>query len=342
MDEAMMRMRKLFQSLAVCILLLLNGTPVVQAQYETPTTIPVPSPYELIKRVNWLRNGNGYAALVIDPILMGSAQAVAEGWAYNQYLDHSGGTREKLIAAGYGAGDVPWGTENIVSGPNLTIDQVLSSAWNDPLHSIPWVNPNYRHIGAAIVENDGEIFYVLHAGYTSNGIYKPQTFSTPDPNATPDPRGTSTAAAISQVIVAVVTSAPNAEGRVVHVVRPGQSLWSIAEAYGVRMADLATINGLYGDNPTLYVGQQLLVKMVIPGLSPTDTPAPPATPVQTAFASTPIPVLEGLPAATMTPTAAMISKEESEKQQRWLLFGILAAFGIGLLLVTLGSFGNRS
>jgi len=139
-------------------LLLFSGVPTAYAQYQTPTTIPVPNPYELIMRVNWLRNGNGYAALTIDPVLMASAQAVAEGWAYGNYLDHSGNTREKLIAAGYGAGDVPWGTENIASGPNMSISDVLAGPWNDALHAIPWVNPLYKHIGAAIVEVNGKFF----------------------------------------------------------------------------------------------------------------------------------------------------------------------------------------
>jgi LysM repeat protein len=339
MDGTMMHTRKMFLSLTVCLLLLLNGAPAVHAQYETPTTIPVPSPYELIKRVNWLRNGNGYAALVIDPILMGSAQAVAEGWAYTQYLDHSGNTREKLIAAGYGAGDLPWGTENIASGPNLDIDQVLSSAWNDPLHSKPWVDPNYRHIGAAIVEKDGEIFYVLHAGYTSNGIYKPQTFSTPDPNATPDLIGTPTAAAVSQLIVSVTTAMPNAEGKVVHIVRSGQSLWSIADAYGTTVAELAAINGLWADNPTIYIGQKLLIRIVDPASLSTATPQPTLTGTPT---PPPAPTLTALPAAVTTPTVVRVSKEESENRQRWWLFGILAVLGTGLLVVTLSNFGSKT
>ena len=147
--------------------------------------IPVPDPYELITRVNWLRNGNGYAALTIDPILMASAQTVAETWAYNGYLDHSGNTREKLIAAGYGAGDIPWGTENVASGPNMSISDVLAGPWNDALHAIPWVNPNYRHIGAAIVNVDGKYFYVLHAGYTSNGTYQTGRGQHPRPECHP-------------------------------------------------------------------------------------------------------------------------------------------------------------
>ena len=327
-----------FGPILLLCLLLFTAVPAAQAQYETPTTIPVPDPYELITRVNWLRNGNGYAALEIDPILMASAQAVAEGWAYNNYLDHSGNTREKLIAAGYGAGDLPWGTENVASGHNMSISDVLVGPWNDALHAIPWVNPNYRHIGAAIVELDGVFFYVLHAGYTSNGIYEPGKISTPDPNATPDPAGTPTSAAVSQLVIAVWTAVPNEDGRIVHEVRPGQTLWTIADAYGSSVADLAAINGLSADNPILYVGQELLIRVISPALTGTTTP----TMIQASKTPTPEATLTGLPAALVStaPTTA-ISQTDYDSRERWWLFGILAMLGVGLMLVTLGNFSTK-
>lgn len=308
----------------------------VHAQYETPTTIPVPSPYELIQRVNSMRNANGYAALVIDPILMGSAQAVAEGMAYHQYVDHAGNTREKLMAAGYGAGDVAWGTENIAGGPNLDLDTVLNQVWADNLHRIPVVNANYQHIGAAIIEVNGEIFYVLHAGYTSNGKYQPQTWATLDPDATPDPNATPTAAAVSQLVVGVVTAQPDAAGRVVHVVRSGQTLWSIADAYGTSVANLAAINGLTGEQPTIYIGQRLVVRVV--DLALTSTSAPQPTRLVTAT-PLPAPTLTGLPVKTTTPTVMNMTPQERESRQRWWLYGILAVLGASLLIVTLIDFG---
>jgi LysM repeat protein len=319
--------------ITLLFLLFFGGVPAAQAQYETPTAIPVPSPYELIQQVNWLRNGNGYAALEIDPILMASAQAVAEGWAYNNYLDHSGNTREKLIAAGYGAGDVPWGTENVASGPNMSISDVLAGPWNDALHAIPWVSPNYRHIGAAIVEVDGKYFYVLHAGYTSNGTYQPGVISTPDPNDTPTPAG------VSQLVIAVWTAVPDTDGRVVHEVRPGQSLWAIADAYGSSVADLAAINGLSAENPILYVGQKLQIRLVNPALTGTAIP----TMIQPSKTPTPAPSLTGLPTIeqTMSPTVA-ITQTDYDTRERWWLFGILAMLGVGLMLVTLGNFGSKT
>ncbi len=55
-------------------------------------------------------------------------------------------------------------------------------------------------------------------------------------------------------------------GGVVHEVRPGQSLWAIADAYGSTVADLAAINGLSAENPILYVGQKLHIRMVKAGI----------------------------------------------------------------------------
>jgi len=337
----MRKIAKLSGIIVLLALVLFGGVPSARAQYATSTAIPVPSPYTLIQRVNWLRNGNGYAALEIDPVLMASAQSVAEGWAYNGYLDHSGNTREKLIAAGYGAGDVPWGTENVASGPNMSISDVLAGPWNDALHAIPWTGVNYRHIGAAIVEVNGTFFYVLHAGYTSNGIYEPGVESTLDPNATPDPAGTATPA-VSQLVIAVWTAVPDAEGNVLHEVRPGQSLWSIADAYGSSVEDLAVINGLTTDNPTLYVGQKLLIRVIKPELTGTAAPVVVETVEQLTETPTPAPTLTGLPTTVATATSTPeISQAEYENRERWWLFGILAMLGVGLLLVTLGNFEVR-
>jgi membrane-bound lytic murein transglycosylase D len=44
----------------------------------------------------------------------------------------------------------------------------------------------------------------------------------------------------------------------VHVVRPGESLWRIAQRYGVRTSDLIDWNGI-GRSGTIYPGQKIRV-----------------------------------------------------------------------------------
>ena len=48
-------------------------------------------------------------------------------------------------------------------------------------------------------------------------------------------------------------------GRIVHHVRPGESLWSIARRYNVKVADLMQWNGL-GSKDVLHVGQKLTIR----------------------------------------------------------------------------------
>ena len=50
------------------------------------------------------------------------------------------------------------------------------------------------------------------------------------------------------------------DGSLIHVVRPGQTLFSIARAYGVPMQDLIERNGLKGGGNLLYAEQELVIR----------------------------------------------------------------------------------
>ncbi|MGD2146841.1 MAG: LysM domain-containing protein [Anaerolineae bacterium] len=63
----------------------------------------------------------------------------------------------------------------------------------------------------------------------------------------------------------------------VHVVKPGETLISIAEAYGVPLALLQTANDLVPGDETIRIGQSL----VIPQPTPTPSPSPTAIPIVT-------------------------------------------------------------
>jgi len=71
-------------------------------------------------------------------------------------------------------------------------------------------------------------------------------------------------------------------GDVIHVVEPGQTLYSIARAQGVRVADIMAVNGLATEN--IRVGQRLRM----PG-------APGAAPARTAALKAPVPATVGAP-----------------------------------------------
>lgn len=252
--------------------------------------------YDLITKVNGLRTANGLPALEVDPILMSTAQYTAEYMAATRVCAHMGGVRERVIAAGYGAGGTAFATENISCGPKTT-DQAVYEDWADDLHMLPMTDGKYKHIGAGVAEVDGYMYYVVHAAYPSGGSYTPSSGSVV--NTT-----TSGGNVISTVgiVKAVITSTPAEDGSVTHEVQAGQSAWSIAIAYGIKIADISILNGLPTANPVLQLGQKLLIK---PSYTPTMTGQATATsdlPTETPQpSSTPRPT-EPPPTPTITPT----------------------------------------
>jgi LysM repeat protein len=209
----------------------------------------------------------------------------------------------------------------------------ILQAWSDELHMIPMVNPNYKHVGAGVAETDGYVYYILHAAYTSDGKYKP--YQTPGP-------GTPTAVTISQYIYAVQTVTPQADGNLIHIVKPGQSLWSIAIAYGAHINEIQKLNGFASDYNTVYTGQKLLVPTNVdspsPALSATSEPEQNRTGI-TAAASTekPVSVTPTLPdipvGVSITPTVPQNEKGSTQT----VAIIIIVVFLFGTSMVATGS-----
>jgi len=208
---------------------------------------------ELILAINTLRVSHGLPALIEDPIVNAVAQATAEIMAANNMSWHIGDVRGRIAAAGYGGGATVWATENFAVG-RKSIDEIMQ-VWADPDHMRPVVNPAYCHVGAGVAQAaDGSYYYILQAAYTSDqacGEYIPVPGDDPGTGANPDPP-------VSQIIIPVKIATPDAEGRIYHIVRAGQSFWSIAIAYQVTIRDLESWNNLSKDNG-LFVGQKLFV-----------------------------------------------------------------------------------
>jgi LysM repeat protein len=240
-----MKIKNRLIALLLAVLLLFLSSSAVLAQTETP--YPEVTPQDLINAFNALRTARGLPALIVDPILMHTAQETADYMALNHMTGHIGDVRDRIMAAGYGVGDIPWATENFLIGPAPL--NLIMLAWSDDLHMIPVNNPYYRHIGAGVSEYDGSVYYVVQAAYTSNNIYQPGTAQPQQP----------TLDLISQIIFPVRTVTPQADGKVIHIVKQGQTLWSIAIAYNTKIAELTKANNLAFDNPIIYSGQLLVI-----------------------------------------------------------------------------------
>lgn len=132
------------------------------------------------------------------------------------------------------------------------------------------------------------VFYVIDcARPTGGGV--PQAYT---PGAE-----SAYSAAINEIIVPVSMSTPDQDGSIVHIVQPGQSLWQIAIAYGVKIDAIRTLNRL----PQSYMiqpGDKLLIAHVGTATAepPTSTVSPSPLP------PTAVPTAEVTSGASSTPT----------------------------------------
>jgi LysM repeat protein len=282
-------MNKIPRILFTSIFLLLAIFPIftnqAQALDTSPTVTPTGTPVTaqgIIDAFNVLRRSHNMRGLIVDPILAGLAQQTADIMAINGMSGHIGGVRDRAIAAGYGAGDIPWLTENFAIGP-MSLEELMMS-WSDADHMRGANNLWYAHCGVGIAENNGDVYYIFIAGYTSNRIYKPGATALPGVTLTPP---------ISQVMYPVVKALPEEDGKIVHTVKHGQTLWAIAIAYDTHILDIQRVNGMTADNVTLSEGQKLIIPIeggVIVAAEGT-LAVPSATPGQISTSSlTPLPV----------------------------------------------------
>jgi len=261
-------------------------------------------PYSLINQVNALRAANGLPAYSISPILMAVAQQHA------QYMSVAGVTHygadgsspwQRGLAAGYPlAGDLSLGgfySENISAGNNQSVQDVVRIWQGDAPHLLTMLSPNLRQIGAGVVLLGDYVYYVIDcAAPTSSG--QAQAY-TPVPGGL-QAAGSTAAAAPPQLVNTIVPSTPLADGKLYHIVKPGETLWLIAISYGVKIAELRKWNNLTAVQD-IYPGNKLFIQQKDTPTSapPTLTAAPTAT-IQPTFTPT------DLPSETPTPTPVPI------------------------------------
>ena len=297
----------------------------VYAQSESPT--------DLINVINALRASQGLDAYLIDPWLMGYAQEHSDYQAATHTSTHlhSDGTVPQDIGL----------QENVAGGdPGFaTADVVVNQIWSDYGHRRILVDYQYGDIGAGITLSDDGLLYI-----TVN-IRPRQQAETEVP--TQEAPGEST----PLPFVPYPTSTPNEDGMIIHIVQEGQSLWSIAQSYGVTVEEILQMNALPADSTDIYPGQQLLIRMGVTGTPAllettpsvsdqpsevtrapiTRTPLPPET-----FTPAPTEPLQPSPSPTRAPTGITFANLlKSENLAGWI---ILALGMIGLVLVILFGF----
>jgi uncharacterized protein YkwD len=240
-----------------------------------PTSAQAGDAWALIAEVNAYRAANGLPPFEVDGSLMAAAQGHSEYMAETGKITHSGpggsSARDRAISVGYGSGAAVQVIENIAGGHNLSPSQTVYSMWQDDLHRETMLTPYYIHIGAGVANVGSFIYYTIDVGRIQGA--PPPATATRDPAATPAP--TNTPAPTKVAVLPVVAATPKPDGSIVHIVEPGQALYTIAIVYEVPLDEILVMNGL-NMSSVIYPGEEIIIK---PG--PTSTNTQPPSPTHT-------------------------------------------------------------
>lgn len=246
-----------FLLLAILPIIVLSLPYAVQAQGISAS--------ELIDAVNAFRATYGLQAYQVDGNLMAVAQAHSEYQASINKVTH---TRED----GSGPGDHGISSENIAGGYSVSA-QTLINVWSDYWHTFTMIGFTEGLVGAGVATgDDGFLYYTLVVKNTG------ERSGLPDESAPTSTGGAAAAETIQATPTPFATATPQQDGSIIHIVGPGETLWSISNAYGVLVDVLAAMNNLDSENPLIYPGQSIQVRA---GNTPTatatitNTPLPP-------------------------------------------------------------------
>jgi len=279
------------------------------AQTQSPNSQSAPSSEELISAVNALRISKGLRPLTAHPALMQIAQIQVEGIAAGNnghWRPNDLTLGQWLMSLGYPlSGDIDldgYRSENWIGGPNMTVQEAILAWGGDDPHTNTMLSPWRSDIGAGIataVDEWGQtiVYYVLETALrTRDGRMQPEAYPTLTAIALDqllvygDPTQAALALGVSQFVIPVTRATARPDGDVIHEVKNGQSLWSIAIAYGVKIDQIRQLNNYTATD--IYVGQKLLVQKHA---------TQPATPTCT-LTATPAARVTLTPRPTQTPT----------------------------------------
>lgn len=291
----------------------------------TPTLGAPPNPADIINAVNNLRLSYGLPALIAHPVLMQIAQEQASGIAagFPGHWRPNGMTLGQwMMSLGYPlSGDLSldgYRSENW--GPAQTAEDAIQMWLGDDLHTNTMLSVDRSDIGAGVAVGDGEFIVVIETALrTRSGQMQSNAAAilTGVPQTKMAYSSMETQAAINGVLpqysIPVALNTPFPNGRVYHEVLYGQTLWSIAVAYGTTIRQIQSLNNL-GESTTVYEGQTLLVR--------TDATQPAPLLQATTTQIPALPVTQTVP-PSQTPTGLM-EQAQNFQDQRGSAFGVAA------------------
>jgi LysM repeat protein len=261
---------------------------------------------------------------------------------------------QRVSWTGYGGGatihcDEAWAASTDVTG-------AVYNAWSDATHQEVMLNGwgnRYTDAGGGVADWGNGLYVFVFDVCLVEG--KGSSGSVPSSSGSGISATTQAAAThdYSNYVYSVVTATPQSDGSVKHVVQNGQTLTSIADAYGITVEDLRKRNNMTKDESTIWTGQELVI---YPAGSVTAAPqeatATPAageavTPAaQGEFAAASPNAQAYVPPPTETPQLAqqptqVKQQTKSEDQKRLQVYGILLILVSGVGLISILIFSNR-
>lgn len=235
---------------------------------------------ELINVINELRASQGLQPYTVDPALMTLAQ---EHSAYQASIHKS--THEHKDGRTPGQIGV---VENVAGGTlgYVTPWIVVYRIWVDYGHWSTMVGYSAGAIGVGVANDGVTVYYTLELKPSGSRLTVVAPFGTVFAS-TSAPTIASTS---------LITMTPRSDGSIIHVVGYGQTLWSIALAYGVKIEQLRAWNGIAETTSDIYAGQRLLVR-------PAGQISPPA------------PMITVITSSTNTPTPTGAKLEAQRRRQ---------------------------
>ena len=328
----MFQRNKIF-SLLIAVLIFFSGS----FSAASDAAAQVYTANDLISAVNTFRADYDLPAYEIDSSLMAIAQEHSEYQASIQTLTHE-------RADGSGPGDHGISSENIGGGAGVSPDYLIDSQWTDYWHTHTLIGYQTGLVGAGVAVGDNGItYYTLVVVNTGGQTGLP--VSGTQISGTIAATQSGTASGTQEVVV--ITSTPNADNAIVHIVQLGETLWHISMAYDISVDDLIAINGLDADNPLIYAGDAIIIQLPnTPTVTATitNTPLPPTRTLRPS--RTPLPTRTLKPdtgAETPTPAHPLVPENSlvnSENLQKLGLAIIIITF-LGLAFVLFSWLWNR-
>jgi LysM repeat protein len=278
---------------------------------------------DVLAAVNALRKASGLTPYQPDSGLMSYAQEHSEYQARTGQSTHT--HSDGLRPSAYGI------TENIAAGSvqSLTTDYIVYQIWADALHMNTMIGYDSGFAGVGVAVNGGTVYVTLD-------VRPGQSASTLAPSGSGQPGSTNAPAGTQIALVPLITATPSANGSIVHEVGYGQSLWSIAIAYGVRINEIRSLNGLAPDSTDIYSGQKLVIRqagLVTPAAQETQVPIG----TTAANPTNPPPLLTVTPIATASlipsPTATIEPRFEMPEltSTRIIAIGLIVVGLVGVV-----------